>query len=127
MPTDETTIAEHEENPDLSYEVCVALIQKAREMILRCEGCDDPVEARAQFDLIRKLSVELNVQVKRISDPASRDTCLMQMNTLFQEGRRLAPTIPYICPRCDEPWLPAKEPDSPVCPVCKTEAQDSTA
>lgn len=119
MPTDVESPQAHQEDPDLSYEVCDALIQKTRELLLQCECSDDPYQARAQFDLIRRFCSELSQQIERISDSAARDTCKMQMQTVIREGRRLAPTIPYVCPQCHEPWLPEKEPHSPICPDCK--------
>ena len=110
------------ENPDLSYEVCDALIRRTRDLLLQCEGSDDPHQARAQFDLIRNFCSELAKQIEAISDEAARETCKLQMQTVIREGRRLAPTIPYICPQCHCPWLPEKEPLSPTCPDCAADA-----
>lgn len=118
MTTDRVEATGHVEDPELSYQVCSALIEKSRDLLLQCECCDDPARARAQFDLIRRFCVELDRQIDRIDDPAARDTCRLQMETVVREGRRLAPTIPYICPQCQRPWLPPREPDSPICPDC---------
>lgn len=121
QPSDAPQIAHHSEHPDLSYEVCDALISRTRELLVQCEESDDPHQARAQFDLIRSFCSELVKQLNSISDEAARETCRLQMDTLIKEGRRLAPTIPYICLRCHEPWLPDREPRVSICPDCPEE------
>ena len=119
--SDAPQILNHSEHPDLSYEVCNALISRTRDLLVQCEESDDPHQARAQFDLIRSFCSELVKQLSSISDEAARETCRLQMDTLIKEGRRLAPTIPYICLRCYEPWLPEREPRISICPDCPEE------
>ena len=123
QPSDAPQIPNHSEHPDLSYEVCDALISRTRDLLVQCEESDDPHQARAQFDLIRSFSSELVKQLNSISDEAARETCRLQMDTLIKEGRRLAPTIPYICLRCHEPWLPEREPKVSICPDCPEEPE----
>ena len=108
------------EDPELSYEVCRQLIQQTRHALTQCAGNDDPVQARAQFDLIRRFCAELQRQTDRIADPAARETCLMQLTAVIREGRQIAPTIPVICPDCWTPWLPDEPPpEPPLCSDCR--------
>ena len=105
------------EPTDLAYRVCSELLSEATFVLETCEAEPNPWVARYRFDALKPVVHEIGLQIKRLPDPSERDTCQALYNTLTQKGSRMAPSIPLICQKCDEPF--AYDPERPKAKTCE--------
>ena len=65
---------------------------------------------RYKYDVASEFLDKLIEQSERIPDARERRTCQRQLETVLQQVKAIAYSIPYICQVCLKPWLPEDGP-----------------
>ena len=88
----------------VSYRNVMSQTNRAWERLQQCETIRDPFDAQLRFETAKSTIKIALLQVPHLHEPDEQFLCLHQIWVVIGEGQRIALTLPYRCPGCEQEW-----------------------